>query len=59
MTDRTSEEIEIAHIVATLKALPGYPWSPCPICKSKEGCCHTFPERARAAIPGLVLPKII
>lgn len=42
--------------IATLKALPGYPWLPCPICKSDEGCDHPVPERARAAIPGLVLP---
>jgi hypothetical protein len=53
----SKEEIEIKHQVATLKALPGYPWMPCPICNGREGCCHAFPERARAAIPGLVLPR--
>jgi hypothetical protein len=42
--------------IATLKALPGYPWLPCPICGGNEGCSHVAPERARAAIPGLVLP---
>lgn len=59
MSDKTQDEREIEHIIATLQALPGYPWEPCPICKGgREGCCHTFPERARAAIPGLVLPKV-
>lgn len=52
-----SEDDDIKQRVDTLKALPGYPWVPCPICNGgPEGCCHTFPERARAAIPGLVLP---
>ena len=55
---KTREEIETEHIIDTLKALPGYPWMPCPICNMREGCCHPFPERARAAIPGLVLPRI-
>jgi hypothetical protein len=55
MTPR--EERDIEEIVATLKALPGYPWVPCPICNMDEGCCHPFPVRARAAIPGLVLPR--
>lgn len=32
-----------------LRALPGYPWLPCPICKGTEGCDHPAPERARAA----------
>ena len=41
----------------TLRSLPGYPWLPCPICKGFEGCDHSAPERARAAIPTLVLPK--
>ena len=40
----------------TLKALPQYPWLPCPICRNVEGCDHTIPERARAALPTLVLP---
>lgn len=44
----------------TLRALPGYPWLPCPICaregfaNSVESCDHTAAERARAALPGLV-----
>lgn len=37
----------------TLRALPGYPWLPCPICKGTESCDHIAAERARAAIPGL------
>ena len=41
----------------TLRALPGYPWLPCPICKGTEGCDHVAPERARAALPALVLPR--
>jgi hypothetical protein len=41
---------------ATLEAIPGYPWLPCPICRGVEGCDHCVPERARAALPGLVLP---
>lgn len=39
-----------------LTALPGYPWLPCPICRGIEGCDHAVPERARTALPGLVLP---
>lgn len=38
-----------------LRALPGYPWLPCPICHGTEGCDDTVPERARAAHPSLVL----
>lgn len=34
---------------ATLRALPGYPWLPCPICGGTEGCDDTVAERARAA----------
>ncbi len=37
----------------TLRAMPGYPWLPCPICTregfSSEGCDHTVPERAEAS----------
>ena len=39
------------------KDLPGYPWLPCPICGYTGGCDHTRWERARAALPGLHLPK--
>lgn len=39
---------------ATLRALPGYPWLPCPICKGNGSCDHIAAERAQAAIPGLV-----
>jgi hypothetical protein len=45
----------------TLRALPGYPWMPCPICAGEGyanatgSCDHTGWERARAALPGLVL----
>jgi hypothetical protein len=28
----------------------GYPWLPCPICNGTEGCDHSYPERARAAL---------
>ena len=45
--------------LATLKAIPGYPWLPCPICNNGEGCVHPAPERARAAFPNLQLPKYI
>lgn len=40
----------------TLRALPGYPWLPCPICKCTGSCDHIAAERARAAIPGLQFP---
>ena len=36
-----------------IRALPGYPWLPCPICKGAEGCDHAAPERARAANPAV------
>ncbi len=45
------------------RALPGYPWLPCPICKMEgypnetEGCDHTVKERAQAAHPSLHLPN--
>jgi hypothetical protein len=44
--------------------LPGYPWFPCPLCKSEgypnavESCDHTRWERARAALPGLHMPLV-
>lgn len=41
----------------TLRALPGYPWLPCPICKGTGSCDHIAAERARASIPGLVLDE--
>lgn len=33
---------------ATLHAMPGWPWLPCPICRGIESCDHTAVERARA-----------
>ena len=41
----------------TLRALPGYPWLPCPICKGTGSCDHIAAERAQASIPGLVLDE--
>lgn len=41
---------------ATLRALPGYPWLPCPICHGTGSCDHIAAERAQAALPGLVFP---
>jgi hypothetical protein len=41
---------------AFLRALPGYPFLPCPICKETEGCDHIGWERARAYHPGLIVP---
>lgn len=41
----------------TLRALPGYPWLPCPICKGTGSCDHIAAERAQAALPGLVLTE--
>lgn len=38
-----------------LKALPGYPFLPCPICHGTEGCDHSVPERARTVHPSVVL----
>lgn len=38
------------EVVSIWETLPGYPWLPCPICGGTEGCDHTVPERARAAI---------
>lgn len=39
---------------ATLRAMPGYPWLPCPICvregfKGMDGCDHIAAERAEAS----------
>jgi hypothetical protein len=42
-------EREASAYEALLQAL-GYPWLPCPICKGTEGCDHSVPERARAAL---------
>lgn len=44
------------------RAMPGYPWLPCPACKLEgypnavESCDHTVLERARVAHPGLIIP---
>jgi len=54
----TEEERDEAWL-ATLRAIPGYPWLPCPLCNNGEGCVHPAPQRARAAIPGLQLPIYI
>ena len=51
-----SDDEKKAAFRKTLRALPGYPWLPCPICKGTESCDHIGAERARAAIPGLVFP---
>lgn len=54
MADETKKSI--------FRAMPGYPWLPCPVCKMEgyqnaiEGCDHTVLERARVAHPGLVIP---
>lgn len=40
-----------------LRSLPGWPFLPCPICHGTQGCDHSGPERARAAIPNLVVPN--
>lgn len=50
MSDEHDKEI----FRATLRAMPGYPWLPCPICQHEgfEGtasCDHIAAERARAA----------
>jgi Lar family restriction alleviation protein len=42
-------EREASAYETLLQAL-GYPWLPCPICKGTEGCDHSVPERARAAL---------
>lgn len=49
-----SDDDKKAAFRATLRALPGYPWLPCPICKGTESCDHIAAERAQTAIPGLV-----
>lgn len=33
----------------TLRAIPGYPWLPCPICHHTASCEHIAAERAKAA----------
>lgn len=38
------------------KSMPGYPWlDPCPRCGFRNSCDCSVLERARAAIPGLVI----
>lgn len=51
----SANERNVARLMATLKALPGYPWLPCPICHGVEGCDHSVTERARTAHPGLAM----
>lgn len=56
MSGPTTSESEREHNRWVLRGLPGYPFLPCPICGySGDSCDHTGYERARAAIPGLVL----
>lgn len=50
-----SDDEKREHFRKTLRALPGYPWLPCPICKGTGSCDHIAAERAQTAIPGLVL----
>lgn len=40
-----------------LRALPGYPFLPCPICGGVEGCSHTGWERAKAAGHNVIVPR--
>lgn len=49
-----SEDEKRAAFRSMIRALPGYPWLPCPICKGTESCDHIAAERAQAAIPSLV-----
>lgn len=56
MSNPAQAELERQWTHAMFKALPGYPWLPCPICKGTGSCDDTVLERARAAIPGLILP---
>ena len=53
---KLSDDEMRAAFSATMRALPGYPWLPCPICKGTESCDHIAAERAQAALTGLVLP---
>ena len=49
MPETTTYTVQDA--IGNLRALPGYPWLPCPICRGVEGCDHTVPERAAAIHP--------
>jgi len=51
---KMSDEDRRGAFRQTLRAMPGYPWLPCPICvadgfKGAGGCDHIAAERARAA----------
>lgn len=59
MPTAKSTELDVNWDGQTLAMLPGFPWLPCPICKGTEGCDHSRSERARAALPNLVLPQSI
>lgn len=37
-------------VICDPRSLRDYPFLPCPICKGVEGCDHSVPERARAAL---------
>jgi len=45
---------QVGSVISMLRRLHGYPWLPCPICKSEGfqnavgSCDHTALERARA-----------
>lgn len=48
MDERREAQLrELFQNVAMMRALPGYPFLPCPICHGIEGCDHSVPERAR------------
>lgn len=53
MTNENHEHVLLPR--SMFKAMPGYPWLPCPICKREgfpqciEGCDHSVLERARAS----------
>ncbi len=54
MTDR----MKLTPGPSIFRALPGYPWQPCPICGySGDSCDCTVRERAIAAHPGLQLDE--
>lgn len=54
---KLSDDEKRAAFRAMLRALPGYPWLPCPICKGTGSCDHIAAERAQAALPGLILDE--
>lgn len=60
---KLSDDDERRLFQKTLRALPGYPWIPCPICKrdgfenARGSCDHIAAERAQASLPGLVLDE--